>query len=700
MNSDSIRFITATVKSDFPEHIEQYKWLKEKVRYYLYNRNDELGKGANGATYKALACDKDRNPLKDAPALVVKAFLPPDNSRGENPLDRYDRLSGQTIHEFEKIRKRIGGFPFANPLIDIGFRQQDNMRLPDTIQPLLSDGKDLHQWLHSQNLRPAIVKVPGSRAIEHNWHGLTDLSLWADVSLRIAKTVHDIHLRRLVHADIHPGNIFFRTNCDQATLIDFGESFIASWGLPYRERRPNPYLAPERRERFSHDERIDVYSIGKVMLYLATGKETVTPPETHYPGQHRDEIEKEIRENSANLLKGDPRILDIIGRCTARDPVDRPKMGDVLRDLKVLTKDSRPTVSKRKSTLKSVHDELSVKVRHVIATTPSPILQGLVARQLASVLETLEGTDREMVELVGTRDQLVRHMTSLFDQLGKGDSWTAVTTPKLWQRRALGLNGSYTTANIRAILRGAAVRRTFIVSVAELGVIFSSRLMDHLNSSEVPQLIDLGGYLELAISAYENSQNEKKNHNSTDASEISQNLRLQSELSHINRFAAVVKSLDYQMTQWELRSFIRDEDSIDMVKSEGPFFGFCPVGTADEVAEIREKAPQSWMYRDSEKNPKLRWTLIKTDASGRMKDRRYPGYGEFEPSHLLGVRVYHSVFEDPTLSYANTQALFNGRLALTSGLMRLARVANVTSVTAEFKRAVQAAVHDTRSRYN
>ena len=465
------------------------------------------------------------------------------------------------------------------------------------------------------------------------------------------------------HGDIHPGNIFLSLQdpC-LATLIDFGEGFLATPDFNWRYRNPNPYLAPERLgARLPLDEQIDVYSFGILLLYLATGTHHQFTHERRR-GLHRSHVHELIHSVNPDLVRHEPRISDLIGRSTARDPADRPRMIEICDDLHQLAASSGlPTPTQDNISSAALLQRFAEDLRHVEAH--NPVLRSLLDQQVRELGNVFAGLETEMVELSGTRDQMLRVLISLMEHLQAGDSWTTATTLAPWQRHALGLNGSYMSANIRAIRRRVAVRRTFVVSVAELGLEFSEKVAALLSAAADPALKKLGQLFRGAIDRYR-VESARVNYNDPASAVV---------LWHRERFRLVTEWLHEFLTKWDLGTYINRDHAVNLQTSAGVYFGLSPVATLDDVGAKREDNPISLMHfanvKEEESKP---WLLVSTEQRGR-----YSGQGGVEGPHLLGVRVYTSVMGRPNDRIQHLEKLMNKEAVnITSSTELLAQIIN------------------------
>jgi serine/threonine protein kinase len=93
----------------------------------------------------------------------------------------------------------------------------------------------------------------------------------ADIGIKVATALHDLHRQHVVHLDVKPSNIIFRPS-GEAVLLDFGlshhdqlpdliqEEFRVPFGT-------SPYISPEQLRGIRSDSRSDIFALG-VLLYF------------------------------------------------------------------------------------------------------------------------------------------------------------------------------------------------------------------------------------------------------------------------------------------------------------------------------------------------------------------------------------------------------------------------------------------------
>jgi len=104
----------------------------------------------------------------------------------------------------------------------------------------------------------------------------------AAIGTRIAFALHDIHQQHVIHLDLKPSNVILRS--DQAVLIDFGLSRHDQLPDLVQEESEGPagtgaYVAPEQVLGIRSDPRSDLFALGVILYFLATGERPYGEPE-------------------------------------------------------------------------------------------------------------------------------------------------------------------------------------------------------------------------------------------------------------------------------------------------------------------------------------------------------------------------------------------------------------------------------------
>src|SRR5216683_2650186 len=105
----------------------------------------------------------------------------------------------------------------------------------------------------------------------------------AEIGAKIAFALHDVHRQHVIHLDLKPSNVILRED-GEAVLIDFG--------LSRHDQLPDlvgeefddpvgtgPYVAPEQVLRDRGDPRSDIFALGVILYFLATGERPFGEPQ-------------------------------------------------------------------------------------------------------------------------------------------------------------------------------------------------------------------------------------------------------------------------------------------------------------------------------------------------------------------------------------------------------------------------------------
>jgi eukaryotic-like serine/threonine-protein kinase len=147
----------------------------------------------------------------------------------------------------------------------------------------------------------------------------------ARIGARVADGLVSLHSQDVIHLDIKPSNILFRPN-GQAVLVDFGLSHHAhlpdliaeEFRLPYGTA---PYMAPEQVIGARTYRRSDIFALGSLMYFFATGTRPFGDPQS-LKGLKRRIWEPPTPPRKLNADVA-PWLQEIILRCLEVDPDQR-----------------------------------------------------------------------------------------------------------------------------------------------------------------------------------------------------------------------------------------------------------------------------------------------------------------------------------------------------------------------------------------
>jgi len=103
-----------------------------------------------------------------------------------------------------------------------------------------------------------------------------------EIGWKVATALHELHRQHVVHLDVKPSNIMFRSS-GEAVLIDFGLSrhdqlpdlLEEEFELPMGT---GPYMSPEQIQFIRNDPRSDLFALGVMLYHLLTGERPFGAP--------------------------------------------------------------------------------------------------------------------------------------------------------------------------------------------------------------------------------------------------------------------------------------------------------------------------------------------------------------------------------------------------------------------------------------
>jgi serine/threonine-protein kinase len=152
-----------------------------------------------------------------------------------------------------------------------------------------------------------------------------------DIILSIAKTIKELHKKRISHRDIKPSNLFFFDN--DYYIGDFGlVHFPNKKDLTKYEKRLGPLwtIAPEMRRNPGKADGLcaDIYSLAKTLWILLT-KEKMGFDGQYIPGDESIGLSNNQQFRNVYLSKIDELLI----KCTEHKPSKRPKIDEFINDL-------------------------------------------------------------------------------------------------------------------------------------------------------------------------------------------------------------------------------------------------------------------------------------------------------------------------------------------------------------------------------
>ncbi|MGW7090672.1 protein kinase domain-containing protein [Streptomyces sp. NPDC054874] len=183
---------------------------------------------------------------------------------------------------------------------------------PWVVPVLGADTEDREPWLATAFVPgPSLAEVVGAG-------GALPTATVRALGSRLAEALVAVHEAGLIHRDVKPGNVLLAL--DGPRLIDFGiarhEGATALTTTGAVIGTPG-YLAPEQASAGPPGPPSDVFSLGCVLVYAATGRRPFG--ESGGAGALFRTIHEE-----PDLAGVEPGLAPLISACLAKDPADRP----------------------------------------------------------------------------------------------------------------------------------------------------------------------------------------------------------------------------------------------------------------------------------------------------------------------------------------------------------------------------------------
>jgi serine/threonine-protein kinase len=279
-----------------------------------YRLDHRLGVGGMGEVWKA------SHQLLARPAAIK--FIRPEAITGSNPED-----AQALVRRFELEARATASLTSAHTVSLFDFGRTEDGAFYYVME--LLEGLDL------DDLVRRFGPLPPARVVH--------------LLAQACESLDEAHARGLIHRDVKPANIYTcrsGSRCDFVKVLDFG---LVAGPRPLtddeaRLTRPEEmtgtpdYMAPETARGEGFDGRADLYALGCVAYWLATGR-LVFGGNTLYEivSQHLHAAPEPPSRYAPAPLPGE--LEHLILACLAKDPADRPQsaraLGERLRGLRL-----------------------------------------------------------------------------------------------------------------------------------------------------------------------------------------------------------------------------------------------------------------------------------------------------------------------------------------------------------------------------
>ena len=247
-----------------------------------FSIEQKLGHGGMGVVYKGFDAELNR-------PVAIKFLAPHLASNGvaRKRFAREAQAAAAVVH------------PNVVPIYSIGASD----KRPYLVMALIS-GRSLQKHVEEHGPLPAedVVRI----------------------AQQIAAGLAAAHEQGLVHRDIKPANIMLEKDVSRVLITDFGLARAADdagltqsgWlaGTPH-------YMSPEQTMGGDVDHRSDLFSLGSVMYFMATGRE---PFRSSNPYGVLQKIGSQNPASARSINSGVPKMLDMfIAKLLSKNPEDR-----------------------------------------------------------------------------------------------------------------------------------------------------------------------------------------------------------------------------------------------------------------------------------------------------------------------------------------------------------------------------------------
>lgn len=160
-------------------------------------------------------------------------------------------------------------------------------------------------------------------------YGPLELDVIRNYGKQLVHGLNYLHQNKIVHRDLKSANIMIASD-GILKVGDFGSSrkFEENDGFLCKSLRGSPYwMAPEVVAREGYTFSADVWSLGCVLIEMATGR----PPWSNYSNETPKVLQLILKADSyPDIPKNNPQLKLIIEKCLNRNQASRPSTTELL----------------------------------------------------------------------------------------------------------------------------------------------------------------------------------------------------------------------------------------------------------------------------------------------------------------------------------------------------------------------------------
>jgi len=441
-----------------------------------YETSERLGSGQSGETFLArvVEVNSPEAGLTVDQHVVIKIPRLPKGPLEDvfEALGDLHRLTNAELVNFQRLR----GLDCVAEVLDQGIWQvnldeggSEKATVIFIVQQLIT-GAGLDDYLKASH--------------PDNFSGLSSTDQFFSWARQLATALGAIHRRQVVHGDIWPANIRV-TESGKPVFIDFGQAVFRDlvFDISQIPGRNRAYMAPEGSRSVSGD----IYSIGGVLLFLATGQDPFPPIEDI--DELKERVARLILDHNPKLYRDNSGIVDVIARCLRFSKHGRiPHTEALLRDVATFDRgtevggffDQDPMLDDIRSSVQKLQ------------SIGNPFFLFAATLQLRRIANLLGDMSQGSWDLIGDHEAIVGALAQYTAGLRAGDQYHTISTATYWLPQNLGVNGRFLSMNRLAAQAGAVIRRVFLVTQDELETDRSLRRILKAHLREMDELEQTG----------------------------------------------------------------------------------------------------------------------------------------------------------------------------------------------------------------